>query len=49
MTKSPTVMVPATTPWAARIMIRVMPMAMITDWPVFSSDSEVRLLIEAFS
>ena len=41
MTRSPSVMRPATTPAVARYSIATSPIAMISCWPPFSSDSVV--------
>ncbi len=46
---SPTVSVPATTPWAASTMITVTPIAMIAAWPKLSAASEVSERIAARS
>ena len=48
-TRSPTVILPLTTPTVARQMISVTAMAMMALWPILSHDSDVWLLTAARS
>jgi hypothetical protein len=47
ITRSPSVMRPATTPWVARQSITTSAVAMMSCWPVLSSDSVLWLLRRA--